>query len=132
MPTNFYFMWPGIFHNLDSRVTDKILWEEKNRERKKNMQGIICLYRRVWFRNISSDIIYQYIIILLRYFGYLNLHYQYMIWIRKAVFNFQSWVWMKYFETDWHVWRKDILQVMDMITIGFLWSEVKLRIFSFV
>ena len=49
--------------------------KRKNRERKKNMQGIIYLYRRVWFRNISSDIIYQYIIILLRYFGFFKAYF---------------------------------------------------------
>ena len=40
MPTSFYFMWPGIFHNLDSRVTDKILWKEKIRQEKKLIKFI--------------------------------------------------------------------------------------------
>ena len=89
------------------------------------MQGIICLYRRVWFRNISSDIIYQYIIILLRYLGYILLSnvdltkYQYGI-DKESCIQFSIIVWMKYFETDWHVWGKDILQILDMTTIAFL------------
>ena len=29
---------------------------------------------------------------------------------------------MKYFETDWHLWEKDILQILNMITIAFLYT----------